>query len=230
MIKVLFPRFPFTEQEFKELLEKKREEFYKRKFHTDDQQLLEKETLAFYQDFEQKYPKYRLYVRWRGRADGIKWIYGLDNVYESEYLVDSKEWEEYSELKHQLIDEQKIPFDSPEWQAVIEKYRRKDDKTECETNTDLGKAECEAIRELSEEKKEDENPNDTPPTHGITKQEVQEALDEFHRHTIVNPNKTLFLSHLPDGSLEVKDGDKVVARVERIESGEFNVEYFESEE
>ena len=128
MIKALFPRFPFTDQEFKELLEKKREEYYKREFHPSDQQLLEKETLAFYQDFEQKYPKYRLYVIWRGRTDGIKWIYGLDNVYESEYVVDSKEWNEYQELEHQLIYVQKLPFDSPEWQAVIEKYKRKGDE------------------------------------------------------------------------------------------------------
>lgn len=34
---------------------------------------------------------------------------------------------EYIELEYMLIYEQKLPFDSPEWQAVIEKYKRRGD-------------------------------------------------------------------------------------------------------
>ena len=229
MAKLLYPRCPFSHQEIDEIFKKLQvfqEELLKSQkwnFESDDDRTL------FFKETMDGNPEYKIYRLWESVTESIMMLAHGD-VVESEYLENSKEWKEYSVLETQMIYEQKLPYDSPEWQAVIEKYRRKDEKTECETNTDAGKIESEAIRELSEEKSEDENPNDTPPTHGISKQEVQEALDEFHRHTIVNPNKTLFLSHLPDGSLEVKDGDKVVARVERIESGEFNVEYFESEE
>lgn len=127
MIKVLFPRCPFTEQEYNEMLEIKSKEFYKQEFHTDDLQLFDKEVTAFHQAFEKKYPKYTLYVKWRGYTDTIRFFYSSNCIYESEYLEDSKEWEEYLELECQLIDEQKVPFNSPEWQAVIEKYKRKGD-------------------------------------------------------------------------------------------------------
>ena len=66
-----------------------------------------------------------------------------------------------------------------------------------------------------EDRKEQENNNSK---RGITEQEVQKALNIFHRQNRVNHDKTLVLSLLPDGSLVVKDGEIIVATIERTES------------
>lgn len=71
-----------------------------------------------------------------------------------------------------------------------------------------------------ENRKEQEN-NDSK--RGISEQEVQKALTRFHsrkkaRQNRDTPAKMLVLSLLPDGSLVVKDGETVVATIERSES------------
>lgn len=76
------------------------------------------------------FPEYKEYQRWFWDRESILMIVATKGkeffIGESEYLRVSKEWNEYKEQEYQLIVVQKIPYDSPKWQAVIEKYRRKD--------------------------------------------------------------------------------------------------------
>ena len=68
-----------------------------------------------------------------------------------------------------------------------------------------------------ENRKEQEN-NDSK--RGITKQGLQDALEEFHDNNSVNSGTTLIASLLPDGSLVVKDGERVVAEISLTEPSE----------
>lgn len=68
--------------------------------------------------------------------------------------------------------------------------------------------------EKPEIRKEKDN-NDSK--RGITKQNLQDALEEFHDKNSVNTGTTLIASLLPDGRLVVKKGEEVVAEISTTE-------------
>ncbi len=121
MIKVLCPRCPLSsEQEVVNLRQKVNEccyELQQKGYSKDDILKLSWE----------RYPIWGRYRFWSKLVETmLDCGFHTYEICESEYLGNSKEWHEYIELEHMLIYEQKIPYDSPEWQAVIEKFRRKD--------------------------------------------------------------------------------------------------------
>ena len=79
------------------------------------------------------FPEYREYQYWLSLRETTLILLPDEEDFfidESEFLRDSEEWKEFENLREQLIEIQEIPYDSPEWQAVIEKYRRKDNDEE----------------------------------------------------------------------------------------------------
>ena len=79
------------------------------------------------------FPEYREYQYWLSLRETTLILLPAEEDFfidESEFLRDSEEWKEFENLREQLIEIQEIPYDSPEWQAVIEKYRRKDNDEE----------------------------------------------------------------------------------------------------
>ena len=125
MIYYLFPRCPFNTQELEEIY-KKRDAFAEQLLKSRKWKDSIDEHELFIKLLYEGNPDYRTYQQWIGLTDGYIAVYGIKRVYECEYTQDSKEWNDFVELEKRLIDEQGLSFDSTEWQAVIEKYRRKD--------------------------------------------------------------------------------------------------------
>lgn len=79
-------------------------------------------------DIKHRIPEYISYLKWFAITDTIRIAVMHDGkVVESNYLYDSDEWKKYVQLEEQLIYKQKLSRYSPEWQAVIEKYKRRGD-------------------------------------------------------------------------------------------------------
>lgn len=125
MIYYLFPRCPFSSQEMDDIYTK-RDAYAERLRNSRNWNNSSEDQNLFVVLIYEANPDYRAYRQWLGLTDGYISLYGIERVYECEYTQESKEWRDFIELKKQLIEEQGLPFDSPEWQAVIEKFRRKD--------------------------------------------------------------------------------------------------------
>lgn len=115
----LYPRCPFENED--EKLKTINDTFANMRFKSIEER---REAICKY------FPEYREYQRWVWDRESILMIVTTKGkeffIAESEYLRVSEEWNEYEKLYDQLIRIKKLPYDSLEWQAVIEKYRRKD--------------------------------------------------------------------------------------------------------
>ena len=82
------------------------------------------------------------------------------------------------------------------------------------TKEEAAKAIRDAGGKVPEEKPENRKEKDNNDSkREITKQELQDALEEFHDNNSVNSGTTLIASLLPDGRLIVKKGEVVVAEI-----------------
>ncbi|MBQ2620010.1 MAG: hypothetical protein IJF84_01585 [Thermoguttaceae bacterium] len=118
----LYPRCPFDNED------------EKLKIIYDTISSLQPKSMEERRELTYKYfPEYREYQYWLSLRETTLILLPDEEDFfidESEFLRDSEEWKEFENLREQLIEIQEIPYDSPEWQAVIEKYRRKDNDEE----------------------------------------------------------------------------------------------------